>query len=413
MSFSNSRRPDRILTNRTLRRLSLLTAGFVLAAAGAALSDDVPCGGDFSKFVDGLKTEAASAGYSQSDIGEFFANVRHDPDVIRRDRSQGIFRKSFIDFSKLVMAEYRVNMAADFERKHRPVFDRVEQKYGAPRGVLLSFLALETDFGLVQGDHNTLNSLVTLAHDCRRPGLFRPHVLAALELHRQGSFDPETTIGAWAGEIGMIQMLPLDIVNYGQDGDGDGRVDLRNSVDDALMTAGRVLSELGWQPNQPWLVEITVPKELDWAKTGLESEKTVAEWQKLGVKVRSGAKLSGKLNASVLLPHGRLGPAFFALPNFRIYFEWNQSSVYATTSAFFATLLSGAPMYLDGSPEPPLDGDDVIELQRQLVRRGHDVGKIDGIVGKRTRAAVKAEQMRLGLPADEWPTKELLTLLSR
>lgn len=374
--------------------------------------ENVPCGGPFPAFVDGLKAEALAGGFDRPAVEEFFAGVVHDPDTIRRDRAQGIFRKSFIEFSKLVMAEYRIVQGAKFGKDHSSVFDRVEDVYGVQRGVLLSFLALETDFGQVQGDHNTLNSLVTLSHDCRRPGLFRPHVFAALELYRRGDFDPAGTVGAWAGEIGMIQMLPSDILAYGQDGDGDGRVDLKSSTWDALMTAGRVLHELGWEPNRPWLVEVVVPRSLDWSETGLDHEKTVAEWMDLGVRLRTDERLDGSLTASILLPHGRLGPAFFAFDNFRLYFEWNRSFVYATTSAFFATLLSGSPMYLDGSAPPPLAEDEVRRLQERLQSRGHDVGAVDGIVGSRTRRAVQAEQVRLGLPADAWPTRELLDLLS-
>ncbi len=411
MIFSGNERPARPLPATRARRFPLIAAWFALAAGAAAAVDRVPCGGDFDAFVNGLRSEAAAAGYARSEINAFFADVTRDPDVIRRDRSQGIFRKSFIEFSTLVMSEHRINAAADFERRHRDIFDRAEREYGVPRGVLLSFLALETDFGQVQGEHNTLNSLITLAHDCRRPELFRPHVLAALDLFKRGSFDPETTVGAWAGETGMIQMMPMDILNYGRDGDGDGQIDLRKSVADSLMTAGQALRDLGWRPNQPWLAEVIVPQNLNWADTGLESEKTVAEWLRLGVQPRGGAQPAGQIKASILLPHGRHGPAFFALPNFRIYFKWNQSSVYAATSAFFAARLSGAPLYLTGDPEPPLNGDEVLELQRRLERRGHDVGSIDGIVGKRTRAAVKAEQLRLGLPADEWPTRELLSSL--
>lgn len=400
--------------NFNLRSILLSAAWSLLVIFGEpAMSSTVGCGGSFERFVQDLKLEAANAGYSSDEIESFFSNVQHSPEVIKRDRSQGIFQKSFIEFSQLVMQEYRINMAAQFEQEHRPIFDRVEQKYGVPSGVLLAFLALETDFGLVQGDHNTLNSLITLAHDCRRPELFRPHILAALKLYQDGSFDPATTTGAWAGEIGMIQMLPLDIVNFGQDGDGDGQVDLRNSVADALMTAGRILVEYDWQPNQKWLVEIQVPQDLNWAETGLHSKKLVSEWLKLGVRLRqSDEDVPKNLAASLLLPHGRDGPAFFALPNFLIYFEWNRSMVYATTSAFFATLLSGEPMYLGGNPTPPLSGEEVIALQTKLVERGYDVGKIDGIIGKLTRVAIQAEQQRLGLPADQWPTIELLDLLN-
>ena len=409
--MANSRLQNHTRSTAWIRRVASLAGSIAFGAAAMASAQAAPCGGDFAQFVDGLRAEAVANGNTPSDADAFFASAAHDPDVIRRDRSQGIFRKSFTEFSKLVMAQYRIDMGRDFEAKHRAVFDQVEAVHGAPRGVLLSFLALETDFGLVQGDHNTLNSLVTLAHDCRRPELFRPHVFAAFELYRNGSFDPVSTVGAWAGEIGMIQILPLDIVKFGEDGDGDGIVDLRNSVSDALMTAGRVLSELGWRRGEPWLAEVIVPEKFDWSETGLETEKSVSEWQRLGVRTRGGNAVGSQLTASILLPQGRHGPAFYAFPNFRIYFEWNQSFVYATTSAFFATLLSGEPMYLEGSLEPPLSGDEVIALQEALAQRGHDVGKIDGIIGRRTRAAVRAEQLRLGLPADQWPTKELLTRL--
>ena len=389
---------------------SALVLGFMVPVQVLG-NNNVPCGGDHEAFVGELKNEALAQGFDKSTVASFFANVAQDPDVIRRDRSQGIFRKSFIEFSKLVMADYRIVQGAEFEREHSAIFDRVEETYGVQRGVLLSFLALETDFGLVQGSHNTLNSLVTLAHDCRRPGLFRPHVFAALELYRRGEFDPVNTVGAWAGEIGMIQMLPVDILLYGQDGDGDGKVDLKNSVSDALMTAGKVLHELGWKPEQPWLVEVTVPQTLDWSQTGLNHEMTVTDWMDLGVEFRTDQMIDGSLGASVLLPHGRFGPAFLAFDNFRLYFEWNRSFVYATTSAFFATLLSGSPMYLDGSAPEPLSEDEIKRLQLALQSAGHDVGAIDGIVGSRTRAAVQAEQIRLGLPADAWPTLELLELL--
>ena len=396
-----------------VRRLVAPAAAVLALALPLQVSGDenVPCGGPFPAFVDGLKAEALAGGFGRPTIEKFFAGVVHDPEIIRRDRAQGIFRKSFIEFSKLVMADYRIVQGAKFAEDHASVFDRVEDVYGVQRGVLLSFLALETDFGLVQGDHNTLNSLVTLSHDCRRPGLFRPHIFAALELFRRGDFDPARTIGAWAGEIGMIQMLPSDILEHGQDGDGDGRVDLKLSTWDALMTAGKVLHELGWEPHQPWLVEVTVPRSLDWSATGLDHEKTVAEWMDLGVRPRAEQEIDRALGASILLPHGRLGPAFFAFDNFRLYFEWNRSFVYATTSAFFATLLSGSPMYLDGNAPPLLSEDEVRRLQESLQSRGHDVGAVDGIVGSRTRAAVQAEQVRLGLPADAWPTRELLDLL--
>ena len=100
-----------------------------------------------------------------------------------------------------------------------------------------------------------------------------------------------------------------------------------------------------------------------------------------------------------------------AYPNFNVYFEWNKSFVYVTTAAYFATRLEGAPVYDPGNPDPALSDGDMKALQKKLAKRGYEVGKIDGILGKLTRDAVQKEQARLGMPADAWPTKELLARL--
>ena len=373
----------------------------------------ISCGGDFNSFIEKLKQKSYQMGYEPSLVTQFFKNVKQDLQVIKRDRSQGIFKKTFIEFSKLVMSDYRILKGKQFLAKHEQTFSAVYQKYGVPPAVLLSFLALETDYGVVQGDFNTLNSLVTLSHDCRRPELFQPHVFSALHLFKLGNFDPDLTKGAWAGEVGMIQMLPKDIVLYGVDQDGDGKINLQSSVPDVLMTAGNTLNQLGWEPYHPWLTEIIAPQSLNWAETGLNHLKTLAEWKKLGVKIRSGTWPSENLKAAVLLPHGRKGPAFFAFPNYQVYLKWNKSFIYSTTSAFFAALLNGEPIYYEGQPSPPLSDEELKRLQVALTQRGYDVGGIDGIIGSKTRFAIQNEQIHLGLPADAWPTKELLSLLEQ
>lgn len=364
------------------------------------------CGGSFSGFVNGLKSEAAARGHSRSTVDRFFATVRQDNRTLKADRAQGVFQRPFVDFARRLISKNRLQKGAALSGKWDKVFDRIEAQYGVPRGVLLAFWALETDYGAVQGDFNTVNSLVTLAHDCRRPELFRPQVFAALELFEQGGLDPARTTGAWAGEIGMVQMLPGDILENGVDADGNGRVDLKTSPPDALFSGAAMLRGFGWQPNQPWLQEVLVPANLDWSKTGIETKLAGRDWARMGVKPRQGQ--IANLPASLILPQGRKGPAFLAYPNFDAYFEWNQSFVYVTTAAYFATRLSGAPVFNAGTPEPGLDAKGMKRLQQKLAQRGHDVGKIDGILGAKTRVAVQREQVRLGLPADAWPTQALL-----
>lgn len=368
-----------------------------------------PCGGDFGAFLQAMQAEAVAAGVPADKATEFFAGARPDPKVLKADRSQGVFRKTFLDFSQSLISKQRLSTARSKSESLNDIFTRAEADYGVSRGILLAFWAFETDFGQIQGDFNTRNALLTLAHDCRRPELFQPQVLAAAQLHALDEFDLTTT-GAWAGEIGMVQMLPKDILERGVDGDGDGLILLKTSQADAILSGARMLQHHGWRAGEPWLAEITLPKGFDWALAGLEVEKTTEEWTALGVTPRNGPLMPG-LQASILLPQGRNGPAFLAYPNFRVLFEWNKSFVYVTTAAYFATRIEGAVPYAAGNPDPALDLDQMKALQEKLAALGHDVGQIDGILGAGTRTAVQKEQVRLGLPADGWPTRSLLDAL--
>jgi lytic murein transglycosylase len=385
---------------------SVLSLFLVPASASAA----VPCGGDFGAFVNAMAAEAVRQGYDAALVQQFFSGVRQDPSVIRADRAQGIFQRPFTDFSRRLISQNRIDNGKRNAQRYASVFDRVQREYGVNPGILLAFWAFETDYGAVQGDFNTVNALVTLSHDCRRPELFQPHVFAALELYKRDDIDPRTTTGAWAGEIGMVQMLPEDIIENGVDGDGDGHVTLKTSAPDALMSGGRMLRSIGWRPNEPWLQEVVMPDGFDWAQAGVDIWKPVGEWERMGVRARNGS-LAGGLQGAIILPEGRNGPAFIAYPNYTVLFEWNKSFVYVLTAAYFATRLEGAPVFDAGNPSPALSGEEIQSLQRKLEARGYDVGGVDGILGAMTRAAVRAEQQRLGLPADSWPTRDLLNAI--
>ena len=387
----------------------LISIAISLVSLGAAQAQS--CGGSFGSFVNGLKAEAVEKGHTQSTVERFFASARQDPKVIKADRAQGIFQMPFNDFSRRLISQNRLNAGIRNGKKWDSVFDRIERDYGVSRGVLLAFWAFETDFGAVQGNFNTVNALITLSHDCRRPDLFRPQVFAALELYERGDLDPARTTGAWAGEIGMVQMLPEDIIENGMDGDGDGKVSLKTSPADALLSGGKMLSSLGWRKGEPWMQEVRLPKDFDWSMTGLDTWRSASDWAAMGVSPRSGTLLGPNLSSAVLLPQGRNGPAFLVYPNYTVFFEWNQSFIYVTTAAYFATRLSGAEVYNAGNPDPALPETQMKHLQKRLSERGHDVGGIDGILGAKTSRAVQQEQKRLGVPADAWPTRGLLDQL--
>lgn len=366
------------------------------------------CGGSFSAFVQGLKSEAVASGIPANTVDEFFQGVQQDQRVLQRDRAQGFFSRPFIEFSRNLISQARLDRGRRLLQQQQALFNRAQREYGVPSGILLSFLAFETDFGAVQGDFNTRDALVTLAHDCRRPELFRPQVIAMAELYRRGALNPRTTQGAWAGEIGMLQMLPTDILTLGVDGDGDGRVDPRTSMPDAVLSGAALLRHHGWQPNQPWIHEIRLPSGIDLRQTGLRTELPVSDWAQMGVQGRHAALPQGNLRASVILPQGHRGPAFLIFPNFRVLFEWNQSFTYVVTAGYFATRIEGAPVYDAGNPDPGLNQDQMRDLQRALTARGFNTGGTTGILGANTRIAVQDFQAQVGLPADGWPTPDLL-----
>ncbi len=371
----------------------------------------VACGGELAAFLDGVRAEAAAKQIPGEAIDRALAGAAIDQKVLSRDRAQGVFRQTFLEFSRRTVSQSRLDIGRKKLQELSDVFRRAEQEFGVPGPVITAFWAMETDFGAVQGDFNTRNALVTLSHDCRRPELFRPQLIAAIQMVQHGDLDPSTTTGAWAGEIGQVQMLPEDIIAFGVDGDGDGHVNVKSSAPDAILTAAKFIQHLGFTRGQPWIQEVSVPDAMPFEKTGLQSGMTAGDWFALGVTPRDGNTAFSGLAASLVLPQGRKGPAFITYPNFNIYLEWNQSFIYTTSAAYFATRLAGAPPYEKGEPETGLDDGGMKALQTRLAELGHDVGKIDGILGSGTRAAIQKEQLRLGLPADGWATPALLGAL--
>ncbi|WP_457583822.1 lytic murein transglycosylase [Ensifer canadensis] len=393
-------------------RHALASVALLALTTSPVLAQQAPaCGGDLGAFLQGVKAEAVAKGVPADVVDRALAGAAIDEKVLSRDRAQGVFKQTFTEFSKRTVSKSRLDIGAQKMKEYADVFARAEKEYGVPAPVITAFWAMETDFGAVQGDFNTRNALVTLAHDCRRPEMFRPQLIAAIEMVQHGDLDPATTTGAWAGEIGQVQMLPEDIIAYGVDGDGDGHINLKKSSPDAILTAARFIQSLGFKAGQPVIQEVSVPEQLPWEKTGLQPGMKASDWFALGVKPRNGDTAFGNLEASLVLPQGRKGAAFLTYPNFNVYLEWNQSFIYTTSAAYFATRLGGAPTYEGGNPEPGLDDTGMKELQTKLQTLGHDVGKVDGILGSGTRAALQKEQLRLGRPADGWATLELLNSL--
>lgn len=367
----------------------------------------------FSRWIEDFKREAVAEGIQPRTIEAAIGGMTPDMSVIARDRKQGFFTQTFIQFYFKIATKSREQTGRVYLKKYRPIFDRAEKDFGVPGPVITAFWALESDFGGGMGDLPVMRSLLTLAWDCRRGDLFRGELKAAMKIIERGDLRPNEMIGSWAGELGQTQFLPQHYYNYAVDYDNDGRRDLIRDIPDIIGSTAKFIASMGWRRGEPWLEEVHLTKELPWDKADLDILLPRSQWAEWGVEGVANKLPADDLQASLLLPMGRNGPAFLAYPNFRVYTQWNQSLTYAMTAAHLADRMAGAPILgrSSGGNVDSLSYEQTKELQQLLRRRGLDVGEIDGKLGAGTRKAVKEMQIKFGLPADSYPTAELLNAL--
>jgi lytic murein transglycosylase len=396
-------------------RLKILAAAAALAVCAqtqTALAVSCRTTMSFERWLDEFRREAAASGISQRALAAAAPGMVYDQRIVNIDRGQRVFNQTFIEFSGRMVAAYRIQRGGQLIQQYGNVFARAQQQYGVPAAVITAFWGLESDFGGNLGKEKVLPALTTLAYDCRRAEMFRGHLLAALQLIDRGDVHPDEMIGSWAGELGQVQMMASEYNKYAVDYDGDGHRNLIRSVPDVIGSTANYLQNLGWRRDEPWLTEVRVPATMAWDQADLTVQHPRAQWGAWGVTLADGRPLPNDgLKASLVLPMGRLGPAFLAYDNFQVYLQWNQSLVYSLTAAYYATRLAGAPPMQRGNGVPiALPFEQVKELQSLLRRYGY-TSDIDGKLGLSTRAAVRAAQMKLGFPADAWPTQELLVRL--
>ena len=388
-----------------------ITIAFVLAATPVSAQSCQNNPATFPAWLDDLRAEALAAGLSASAI-RALDGVRYDQSIVNRDRAQGVFSQTFLEFSDRVVSSYRLQTGQQHLTTYASLFEQIERQYGVPGAAVVALWAMESDFGANVGDVATIPALATLAFDCRRPEEFRPQLVDALRIVDRGDLTASQMIGAWAGELGQTQFRPSEYYRTGVDFDGDGRVDLLRSIPDVMASTANLLVFHGWQPGQPWLEQVVLTRDLPWEETGVYNQLPRSQWAAWGVTRRDGSALpSDQFPAMLVLPMGKDGPAFIAYPNMLVFLRWNESLVNSLTIAYLATRYLGAPRVLRGGDIQNLGVDEIRQLQTLLVQNGFDVGGVDGVIGALTRAAVREVQLSMGLPADGYPTVPFLNPL--
>ena len=253
---------------------ALVVVAVVLAAAPAYA---VQCGGSFEAWLESFKREPAANGIGPRGLNAL-NGIAFDPNVIARDRRQGVFRQTFEEFSARMISADRMRVGARKLKQFAGTFERIEQRFAVPSAVITAIWGLETDFGVNQGNFPTIRSLASLAFDCRRTDKFQAELMDALRIVERGDLTPQEMRGAWAGEIGQTQFLPSSYLKFAVDFDGNGKRDLIRSAPDVLASTANYLQGYGWKRDQPWdpgTANFDVLRE--WNKSEVYS-KTVAEF---------------------------------------------------------------------------------------------------------------------------------------
>ncbi|MCK7542665.1 lytic murein transglycosylase [Marinobacter bryozoorum] len=412
--MSISPNPQRLRSGRISARLGLVTAGVLIASAAAAETPAVPQEPDnFGQCLQDIEQRAVAEGVSPATASKVLADVEFLPRVIELDRRQPEFTTTFADYLGRRVSETRIEKGREMLEQHRDLLDRVSGQTGVPPAYLVAFWGLETNYGSYFGKMPVPSALATLACDQRRGRYFSGELVSALKILDEGAIEPERMEGSWAGAMGHVQFMPSVFLRHATDADGDGRRDLWDSVPDAMMSAGRFLESMGWDPGYRWGREVILPDNFDYALAG-QGRRSLGQWSNLGITDVHGQPLADEpIKAKLVVPAGHRGPAFLAYDNFRVIMGWNRSEYYAIAVGHLADRIAGAGDLSNPPPEdaPTLSRDDVLQLQAALNERGFEAGTPDGIIGPKTRSAIRRYQVSAGLVADGFPGPELLDSL--
>lgn len=370
---------------------------------------------EFQAWLQGMRRDALQAGISAKTVNTVLANATPVPRVIELDRAQPEFTSTFGSYLTKSVTDKRVQQGQALLRQHAALLSQIEQKYGVQPRFLVSFWGMETNFGGNYGSFSVVNALATLAFEGRRAAFFRKELLDALSIIDAGHIAPNKMLGSWAGAMGNVQFMPSTFRAHAVDGDGDGRIDIWNSLPDTFASAARYLADIGWRGNQTWGREVRLPTNFNYDLADTAVRKSISEWKALGVTLADGRPLSMTDTArdtSIVVPSGASGPAFIVYDNFRATMQWNKSVNYALAVGVLADRFVGeGRLVVSPADTKGLRRTEVQEIQQGLATLGYDVGSTDGVVGGKTRTAIKSFQNAQGVPADGYIDQTLLQSL--
>jgi lytic murein transglycosylase len=384
-----------------MNRLSPLLAAAALAITGPCLAQTASASmpPDFTQCIDGLREAARREGVTETTFRFLTRDLAPDLSVIDKLNFQPEFSTPIWDYLSGLVDDERVQQGQALLQQHAAVLERVQQRFGVDPATVVAVWGVESNFGQSLGRYPLVQALGTLSCYGRRQGFFRGELYAAMRILQAGHIAPERLVGSWAGAFGHTQFMPSTFERLAVDGDGDGKRDLMDNTADALASTANFLARAGWQSAQPWGFEVKLPAGFRTEGEGRRSKRPISEWTARGVRRTDGSALpSGLGSAGLMTPAGPTGPAFLVFRNFDAIYSYNAAESYGLAIAHLSDRLRGAAPFATPWPtdDPGLSRAERRELQGLLILRGHDIGAVDGMLGEKSRAAIRTEQARLG-----------------
>ncbi len=328
-----------------LKRLVFVVSSLLAFPATAQTEDQ------FNAYVEKLKVEAREKGYSEPLINSAFSSVKFKKKVVSADKNQPEVKETLETYLPKRVPKWKVDRARKLYKENKEVLENIAAQYGVQARFIVALWGLESNFGKIQGSHPVISSVVTLAFDGRREAMYKRQLWAALDILQQGHIDISDFKGSWAGAMGQTQFMPTSFLSYAVDYDGDGKKDIWKNKHDAFASIANYLKKAGWDDNLTWGRQIKLPEQFDtayvlqrgtktrkeWLNNWKQSERSLEDWQKLGLRKADGSNLPAvKVSAALVMPDDINGRMYLAYDNYKALMHWNRSYYFATSVGYLS-----------------------------------------------------------------------------
>ena len=388
----------------TQAKAELIINGQSISSSPSSFNTTSTAQNDFQQCLTNLRSQAIASGVTGLTYDRYTQNLTPDYSVIEKLNYQPEFSTPIWDYLSGLVDEERVQLGQQKLAQHREVLNRVAASYGVPAETVVAVWGVESNFGQISGSYPLLQALGTLSCEGRRQSFFRGEFFTTMRILQRGDLTELQMKGSWAGAFGHTQFMPSTYEELAVDFDGDGRRDLVSSTSDALASTANFLKKRGWQTGMPWGFEVRIPDDLSISGESRRNKKSLSSWMSRGVVRADGSALiQGNLSSSsaagLMAPAGANGPVFLVFKNFDAIYSYNAAESYALAIAHLSDRLQGSGGFSKAWPtdDAGTSRAERREIQQFLLNKGYDIGSVDGLIGDKSRQAIRQEQIRLGL----------------